>query len=103
MHDLAHCLLSVCDVFTLPVQRSVQETCRLANTVTRFFSESSRSHFNCPIGCYHFEDVAAVAGNRRIECGRYSASVLGKTKGRHISKYPDILHKNILSFALDVV
>ena len=69
-----------------------------ANAVTHLFSESSRSHFNSPIGCYHFEDVAAVEGNRRIECGRYSASVFGKTKGRRISKYPDILHKNILSF-----
>ena len=29
MHDLVHCLLSVFDVFTLPVLRSVRETCRL--------------------------------------------------------------------------
>ena len=38
-----------------------------------------------------------------MERGRYLASVCGKTKGRRISKYPDILHKNILSFLMSLV
>ena len=45
--------------------------------------------------CRHFKDIAAIAGNRRIERGRSSKHYTGKRRVGMIFQDPDML-KNIL-------
>ena len=55
----------------------------------------SHSHFDRPVACCRFEDIAAIAGNRHIERGSYSTHVHRQMQISLFFKDPDIL-KNIL-------
>ena len=61
----------MCSVFTMKKHYSANPLHAIA---------IDHSHFNSAVECHHFEDVAAIAGNRCIECGRYLMSVQGQTK-----------------------